>query len=230
MWPAPATNTLPTPSRGKYGRAIPERVATILNVALQICATIAIVGEPFMPFMSRDLCEMLGIRDINWQMAGHDDILKAGDNVGEAKLLFTKIEDDAIQAQMDRLERIKEENKLAGWNPEPVKAECSFEDFEKLDIRVGKVLECERVKKSKKLLKFRIDDGLGGRTILSGIAASYPEPEKLVGTEVLFIANFAPRKMMGEESQGMILSAVNPDGSLTLASVSAEVKPGAQVG
>lgn len=213
----------------KVWKSDPERVATILNVALQICATIAIVGEPFMPFMSRDLCEMLGIRDINWQMAGHDDILKAGDNVGEAKLLFTKIEDDAIQAQMDRLERIKEENKLAGWNPEPVKAECSFEDFEKLDIRVGKVLECERVKKSKKLLKFRIDDGLGGRTILSGIAASYPEPEKLVGTEVLFIANFAPRKMMGEESQGMILSAVNPDGSLTLASVSAEVKPGAQV-
>ena len=214
----------------KVWKSDPERVATILNVALQICATIAIVGEPFMPFMSRDLCEMLGIRDINWQMAGRDDILKAGDNVGEAKLLFTKIEDDAIQAQMDRLERIKEENKLAGWNPEPVKAECSFEDFEKLDIRVGKVLECERVKKSKKLLKFRIDDGLGGRTILSGIAASYPEPEKLVGTEVLFIANFAPRKMMGEESQGMILSAVNPDGSLTLASVSAEVKPGSQVG
>ena len=214
----------------KVWKSDPERVATILNVALQICATIAIVGEPFMPFMSRDLCEMIGIRDINWQMAGRDDILKAGDNVGEAKLLFTKIEDDAIQAQMDRLERIKEENKLAGWNPEPVKAECSFEDFEKLDIRVGKVLECERVKKSKKLLKFRIDDGLGGRTILSGIAASYPEPEKLVGTEVLFIANFAPRKMMGEESQGMILSAVNPDGSLTLASVSAEVKPGAQVG
>ena len=214
----------------KIWKSDPERVATILNVALQICATIAIVGEPFMPFMSRDLCEMLGIRDINWQMAGRDDILKAGANVGEAKLLFTKIEDDAIQAQTDRLERIKEENKLAGWNPEPVKAECSFEDFEKLDIRVGKVLECERVKKSKKLLKFRIDDGLGGRTILSGIAASYPEPEKLVGTEVLFIANFAPRKMMGEESQGMILSAVNPDGSLTLASVSTEVKPGAQVG
>lgn len=214
----------------KVWKSDPERVGTILNVALQICATIAIVGEPFMPFMSRDLCEMLGIRDITWQMAGRDDILKAGDNVGEAKLLFTKIEDDAIQAQMDRLARIKEENKLAGWNPEPVKAECSFEDFEKLDIRVGKVLECERVKKSKKLLKFRIDDGLGGRTILSGIAASYPEPEKLVGTEVLFIANFAPRKMMGEESQGMILSAVNPDGSLTLASVSAEVKPGAQVG
>ena len=214
----------------KIWKSDPERVATILNVALQICATIAIVGEPFMPFMSRDLCEMLGIRDINWQMAGRDDILKAGANVGEAKLLFTKIEDDAIQAQTDRLERIKEENKLAGWNPEPVKAECSFEDFEKLDIRVGKVLECERVKKSKKLLKFRIDDGLGGRTILSGIAASYPEPEKLVGTEVLFIANFAPRKMMGEESQGMILSAVNPDGSLTLASVSTEVNPGAQVG
>lgn len=214
----------------KLFKTDPARVATILNVSLQICATLAVVFEPFTPFMSKELSAMLGLDKLTWDMAGRDDLLAAGAQVAEPKLLFTKIEDDAIQAQMDRLERIKEENKLAGWQPEAVKPECSFEDFEKPDIRVGKILECEKVKKSKKLLKFKIDDGMGGRTILSGIAASYPDPQALVGKEVLFIANFAPRKMMGEESQGMILSAVNPDGSLTLCGVQGDVKPGSQVG
>lgn len=214
----------------KLWKTDPERVATILNVSLQLCGTLAVIFEPFLPFMSEKLRDMLKLDSLSWDMAGHEDLLPDGKQLGEAKILFEKIEDDAIQAQMDRLERIKEENKLAGWTPEAVKQECSFDDFEKVDIRVGKVLECEKVKKSKKLLKFRIDDGMGGRTILSGIAGSYPEPEKLVGMEVLFIANFAPRNMMGHESQGMILSAVNPDGSLTLCSPSAEVTPGSQVG
>ncbi len=214
----------------KLWKTDPERVATILNVSLQLCGTLAVIFEPFLPFMSGKLRDMLKLDSLSWDMAGHEDLLPADKQLGEAKILFEKIEDDAIQAQMDRLERIKEENKLAGWTPEAVKQECSFDDFEKVDIRVGKVLECEKVKKSKKLLKFRIDDGMGGRTILSGIAGSYPEPEKLVGMEVLFIANFAPRNMMGHESQGMILSAVNPDGSLTLCSPSADVTPGSQVG
>ncbi len=214
----------------KLWKTDPERVATILNVSLQLCGTLAVIFEPFLPFMSEKLRDMLKLDSLSWDMAGHEDLLPAGKQLGEAKILFDKIEDDAIQAQMDRLERIKEENKLAGWTPEAVKQECSFDDFEKVDIRVGKVLECEKVKKSKKLLKFRIDDGMGGRTILSGIAGSYPEPEKLVGMEVLFIANFAPRNMMGHDSQGMILSAVNPDGSLTLCSPSADVTPGSQVG
>ena len=212
----------------KLWKTDPERVTTILNVSLQLCGTLAVIFEPFLPFMSEKLRDMLKLDSLSWDMAGREDLLPAGKQLGEAKILFEKIEDDAIQAQMDRLERIKEENKLAGWTPEAVKQECSFDDFEKVDIRVGKVLECEKVKKSKKLLKFRIDDGMGGRTILSGIAGSYPEPEKLVGIEVLFIANFAPRNMMGHESQGMILSAVNPDGSLTLCSPSAEVTPGSQ--
>lgn len=214
----------------KLWKTDPTRVATILNVSLQLCATLAVIFEPFLPFMSRKLCDMLKLDNLKWDMAGREDLLPAGKQLGEARILFEKIEDDAIQAQMDRLARIKEENRLAGWTPEAVKAECGFEDFEKVDIRVGKVLECEKVKKSKKLLKFKIDDGMGGRTILSGIAGSYPEPEKLVGMEVLFIANFAPRNMMGHESQGMILSAVNPDGSLTLCSPSKDVTPGAQVG
>lgn len=214
----------------KVWKTDPQRVATILNVSLQICATIAVVFEPFLPFMSGKLTHMLGLDKLSWDMAGRDDLLAAGHVIGKPEILFEKIDDEAITAQTDRLARIKEENKLAGWAPEAVKPECSFDDFEKVDIRVGKVLECEKVKKSKKLLKFKIDDGMGGRTILSGIAGSYPEPEKLVGMEVLFIANFAPRNMMGHESQGMILSAVNPDGSLTLCSPSADVAPGAQVG
>lgn len=214
----------------KLWKTDPARVATILNVSLQLCGTLAVIFEPFLPFMSNRLRGMLRLDDISWDMAGRDDLLPAGKQLGEPEILFEKIEDDAIQAQMDRLARIKEENRLAGWTPEAVKKECGYEDFEKVDIRVGKVLECEKVKKSKKLLKFRIDDGMGGRTILSGIAGSYPEPEKLVGMEVLFIANFAPRNMMGHESQGMILSAVNPDGSLTLCSPSADVTPGSQVG
>lgn len=214
----------------KVWKTDPQRVATILNVSLQICATIAVACEPFLPFMSKKLSAMLGLGKLSWDMAGRDDLLEAGHQIGKAEILFEKIEDDAIQVQMDRLERIKEQNKLANWAPEAVKENCTFEDFEKVDIRVGKVLECEKVKKSKKLLRFKIDDGMGGRTILSGIAASYPEPEKLIGTEVLFIANFPPRNMMGHESQGMILSAVNPDGSLTLCRPAADVTPGSQVG
>ncbi len=208
----------------------PARTTTILYVALQICANLAIAMEPFLPFAADKLKNMLGLHDLKWSDLGKDNIVASGTQLAKPELLFEKIEDETIQAQVKRLDDIKKANLMAGWQPSPLKAECSFEDFEKVDIRVGKVLECEKVKKSKKLLKFKIDDGMGGRTILSGIAASYPDPEKLVGTEVLFIANFAPRTMMGHESQGMILSAVNPDGSLTLCAPSAEVKPGSSVG
>lgn len=163
-------------------------------------------------------------------MTGRFDLLKAGDRIAEPHLLFEKIEDEAIDAQIKRLENIKEQNKLNNWTPEPVKTPASYEDFEKIDIRVGKVLECKKVKKSKKLLEFLIDDGMEKRTILSGIALSYEDPTVLVGKEVCFIANFEPRKMMGIESQGMILSAVNPDGTLTVVGPTAEVAPGACVG
>ena len=150
--------------------------------------------------------------------------------MAEPSLLFEKIEDDAINAQLKKLEDTKKANEAANYKAEPVKEACSFEDFEKLDIRVGHIKDCQKVKKSKKLLQFTIDDGSGtDRTILSGIAAYY-EPEQLIGKDVLFVANFAPRKMMGIESQGMILSAVNFDGSLNVTSVLGNVKPGSQVG
>ena len=214
----------------KVAKTDMARTATILNTALQTCANLAIAFAPFLPFMSDKLLHMLGGTDITWDMLGCFDLVPAGVHIAQPELLFEKIEDAPIEAQIQRLADNKKANELKAWKPAEVKADCAFEDFEKLDIRVGKVLECSKVKKSKKLLQFRIDDGMGGRTILSGIAQSYDDPSVLVGREVCFVANFAPRKMMGIESQGMILSAVNPDGTLTVVSPSAEVAPGASVG
>ncbi len=214
----------------KVAKTDMARTATILNTALQTCANLAIAFAPFLPFMSDKLLHMLGGTDITWDMLGCFDLVPAGAHIAQPELLFEKIEDAPIEAQIQRLADNKKANELKAWKPAEVKADCAFEDFEKLDIRVGKVLECSKVKKSKKLLQFRIDDGMGGRTILSGIAQSYDDPSVLVGREVCFVANFAPRKMMGIESQGMILSAVNPDGTLTVVSPSAEVAPGASVG
>ena len=213
------------------------RTATVLNVALQIAANLSIAFEPFLPFSSEKLRKMLNIEHTEWAQLGSVDLLPAGHTLGEVSLLFEKIEDDAIQAQLDRLARIKAENEAAAqaealknWRPTEIKAATTIDDFDKADIRVGTVLECGNVKKSDRLLQFRIDDGMGGRTILSGIAQSYPDPSVLVGKQVLFIANFPPRKMMGIESQGMILSAVDADGKLVVTTMSAPVKNGAQVG
>jgi methionyl-tRNA synthetase len=212
----------------KVAKTDMARTATILNVALQICANLAVAFEPFLPFSAAKLRGMLKLENLTWDQLGSDAILAAGTKLGEAVLLFEKIEDDAIQTQLDRLARIKEENKVAAWKPEPQQPDVPFDDFLKMDIRVGTVLECERVPKADKLLKFLIDDGMEKRTIVSGIAQHY-KPEDLVGKQVCFIANFAPRKLKGVMSQGMILSAQNPDGSLVVISPSAPVAPGASV-
>ena len=225
----------------------PERVKTIINISLQLTANLAIAFEPFLPFSSKKLKEMLrtpsslplkgegghsqeqeGLH-LSWARLGSIDLLPAGHQLAKPELLFEKIEDEAIQAQMDRLARIKKENEAANFKAAEVKKEVTYDDFEKLDIRVGTILSCEKVKKSNKLLKFEIADGLENRTILSGIAQYY-NPEDLVGKQVCFIANFPPRKMMGLESQGMILSAVNFDGTLSVITPQREVKPGSQVG
>ena len=207
-----------------------ERTGTVLNIALQTCANLAIAFEPFLPFMAEKLMKMLGLGEISWEMLGKFDLVPAGARIGQPELLFEKIEDSVVEAQVKKLQDAKEANRLAAWKPEAVKPDVEFETFEKIDIRVGKVLECSKVKKSKKLLQFLIDDGMGTRTILSGIAESYEDPSVLVGKEICFVANFPPRKMMGIESQGMIMSAVNPDGKLTVISPSADVVPGASVG
>ena len=215
----------------KVWKTDPERVKTILHVCLQLTANLSISFEPFLPFSSARLREMLSLDTFRWEQLGTMDILKAGHQLGEPALLFEKIEDSVIEAQLNKLEETKRQNEAAEYKPEPVKENIPFEDFEKLDIRVGLVTACEKVKKSKKLLKFHIDDGTPeGRTILSGIAQYYEDPQVLVGKQILFVANFAPRKMMGEESQGMILSAVNYDGTLSVTTTSADVKPGSQVG
>lgn len=222
----------------KLAKTDMERTATVLHVALQIAANLAIAFEPFLPFSSEKLKAMLNMdNSIGWEDLGRIDLLSAGNPLGEVSLLFEKIEDATIQVQLDRLARIKAENEeaekqeaLKNWRPAPIKDNTNIDEFDKTDIRVATVLECTNVKKSDRLLQFKLDDGMGGRTILSGIAQSYPDPSVLVGKQVLFIANFPPRKMMGIESQGMILSAVDADGKLVVTTVTAAVKNGSQVG
>lgn len=214
----------------KVWKTDPKRVETILNISLQLVANLAIAFDPFLPFSSEKLRKMINMPNFEWTQLGSTDLLKAGTQLGEPELLFEKIEDEVIERQLQKLADTKKANEEASYQAAPIKPEVSFDDFEKLDIRVGHILNCEKVKKSKKLLKFTIDDGSGvERTICSGIAAYY-EPEQLIGKDVLFVANFAPRKMMGIESQGMILSAVNFDGSLNVTSLLGKVKPGSQVG
>ncbi len=214
----------------KVWKTDPKRVETILNISLQLVANLAIAFEPFLPFSSEKLRKMINMESFDWSQLGQTDLLQAGHQLAEPELLFEKIDDEVIERQLQKLEDTKRANAAAAYKAEPVKETCSFEDFEKLDIRVGHIKDCQKVKKSKKLLQFTIDDGTGtDRTILSGIAAYY-EPEQLIGKDVLFVANFAPRKMMGIESQGMILSAVNFDGSLNVTTTLGEVKPGSQVG
>lgn len=211
-------------------RIAEERVRTILYISLQLVANLSIAFEPFLPFSSRRLREMLNLTDCDWSRLGQTDLLPAGHRLAEPGLLFEKIEDEAIEAQLNRLENIRRENEAAAYRAKEVKPVVEYDDFEKLDIRVGHVKACEKVRKANKLLKFTIDDGSGtDRTIVSGIAKYY-EPEELVGRDVLFIANFAPRKLMGIESQGMILSAEDFDGSLSVTSLVRPVKPGSQVG
>lgn len=213
----------------KLAKTDMKRVETIMNVSLQICANLAIAFEPFLPFTAEKLRAMLGMAEVDWNKLGQLDILADGAKIEKPVLLFEKIEDSVIQAQLDKLARIKQENIIANFKPEPVEKECTFDDFMKLDIRVGKVLECSKVKKADKLLQFKIDDGMGGRTIVSGIAKFY-EPADLIGKEVCFIANFPPRKLKGIESQGMILSAEDADGRLVVIGPQGEVKPGVKVG
>lgn len=206
------------------------RTGGILNTALQLCANLAVAFEPFMPFMSAKLAGMLGLGTISWDMLGRTDIIAAGTQLAAPELLFDKIEDEAVAAQLQRLADTKRANLEAAWRPAEQQPDVDFDTFCRSDLRVGTVLECARVPKADKLLRFLIDDGTGKpRTIVSGIAKSYPEPEALVGRQVLFIANLPARKLRGIESQGMLLSAEDKDGRLVLATVSDAVAPGAQV-
>jgi methionyl-tRNA synthetase len=214
-----------------------ERVKTIMNIAIQITGTLSIACEPFIPFTAAKLYEQLSLENWNlkgestqpeWRDAGNSDLIPAGTQVKQGSLLFEKVEDSTIETQINKLQEAKRMNELEGKVIEPLKETIQFDDFMKLDIRIGTILEAETVKKSKKLLKFLIEDGMEKRTILSGIAEHFT-PEEMIGKQVTFIANLAPRKMMGVESEGMILMAEDKDGSLALMSPHKEVWNGATV-
>lgn len=212
----------------KLAKTDMDRVATILNLSLQITANLAIVFEPFLPMSSAKLLGMLQSEAFGWEQIGSIDLLPVGHQLAQPELLFDKIEDEAIEYQIKKLQDSKAANEAANRKAVPVAEDIAFEDFLKLDIRVGTVLECTKVPKADKLLQFRIDDGLGGRTIVSGIAQHYA-PEELVGKQVCFIANLPPRKLKGIESQGMILSAEDADGRLRVIQPAESVAPGSQV-
>lgn len=214
----------------KLAKTDMARTATILHIGLQIAANLAIAFEPFLPFSAKKLRGMLGMEIFSWNDLGSIELLKEGAQLGETQLLFDKIEDSVVEAQVQKLLDTKKANELAAYKPAEVKPNVAFDEWEKTDIRVATVLECTKVPKADKLLQFKLDDGMGGRTIVSGIAQSYPNPEELVGTQVLFIANFEPRKLKGVVSEGMILSAVDADGKLVLCRPQREVKPGCSVG
>lgn len=212
----------------KLAKTDMARVATIMNIALQITANLAIAFEPFLPFSMEKLNKMLNVEPLGWNRLGSTDLLEAGHQLGKSELLFEKIEDSVIEAQVQKLLDTKKANEEANYKAKPIRENIEFDDFMKLDIRVGTVLECTKVPKADKLLQFRIDDGLEKRTIVSGIAQHY-KPEDLVGKQVCFIANLAPRKLKGIVSEGMILSAENFDGKLAVITPEKEVKPGSEV-
>ena len=214
----------------KLAKTDMNRVETILNLSLQIAANLAIAFEPFLPFSSKKLRNLLNLQSFDWNELGRIDLLKAGSQLKTPELLFEKVEDDVIEAQIQKLLDTKKSNELTAWKPEAIKENVSFDEFMKMDIRVGTVLDCQKVPKADKLLQFRIDDGLEGRTILSGIAEYYPDPATLIGKQVLFIANFPPRKLRGIDSEGMILSTENPDGSLTVVQPAVPLSNGSKVG
>ncbi len=215
----------------KLAKTDPGRTAAVMNLSLQICANLAILCAPFLPFTADKLHRMLNLPAKGWQDAGRADLLPEGHTIGTPELLFEQISDETIQAQIDKLQATKEQNALDAWQPAAVKENVTIDDFGRMDIRVATILECTKVPKADKLLQFSLDDGTGTpRTIVSGIAKFYPEPEKLVGRQVCFIANFPPRKLKGVESQGMILSAEDKDGRLVLLTPSDLVAPGCSVG
>lgn len=213
----------------KVFKTDPKRVETILNLSLQLVANLAIAFEPFLPFSSEKLRNMINMPDLKWDNLGQTDLLAAGHELNKPELLFEKIEDEVVEAQIKKLEETKKANEAANYKAAPIRADVDIEEFSKMDLRVGTVLECEKVPKADKLLRFLIDDGLEKRQILSGIAKYY-KPEELLGKQVVFIANLPARKLRGLDSQGMILSTVNNDGGLSVVTVDRPVKPGSEVG
>ncbi|MBQ3255349.1 MAG: methionine--tRNA ligase [Rikenellaceae bacterium] len=213
----------------KVVKTDPERVKTILNIALQITAELSIAIEPFMPFSAAKIIKMLNIEKLDWERLGDAEVLPAGHVIGKAELLFEKIEDSVVEAQVAKLQATKAANEAEAKEAEPQKAECSFDDFQKMDIRVSTIVAAEKVAKTKKLLKLTVDTGIDTREIVSGIAEHFT-PEELVGRQVLVLVNLAPRELKGTLSRGMVLMAEDADGKLVLLSPEKAVKSGSIVG
>ena len=213
----------------KVVKTDPERVKTILNIALQITAELSIAIEPFMPFSAAKIIKMLNIEKLDWERLGDAEVLPAGHVIGKAELLFEKIEDSVVEAQVVKLQATKAANEAEAKEAEPQKAECSFDDFQKMDIRVSTIVAAEKVAKTKKLLKLTVDTGIDTREIVSGIAEHFT-PEELVGRQVLVLVNLAPRELKGTLSRGMVLMAEDADGKLVLLSPEKAVKSGSIVG
>jgi methionyl-tRNA synthetase len=213
----------------KLAKTDMERVAAIMHLSLQLTANLAIAFEPFLPFTAEKLRNMIGLKVWEWNALGNFNLLPEGHLLGEPSLLFEKIEDEQVEQQIQKLLVTKKANETAAYQAKPVKENVAFEDFMKMDIRVGTVLDCQRVPKADKLLQFRIADGLKERTILSGIAQYYPDPQALIGMQVCFVANFEPKKLRGIMSEGMILSAEDADGKLVIIQPSAKVTNGVEV-
>jgi methionyl-tRNA synthetase len=205
-----------------------ERVKTIMNICLQITANLTICLQPFLPFSMDKLRGFLNLEELDWDKFGDTEMLKAGHKVNKPELLFEKIEDDVIEAQLQKLQDTKKENELAAATAAPAKENIEFDDFAKMDIRAGTVIECEKVAKTKKLLKLKIDTGIDQRTVVSGIAEYY-KPEDLIGKQVSILVNLAPKSLRGIESQGMILCAENADGSLSIITPDVAVKNGSEI-
>jgi methionyl-tRNA synthetase len=212
----------------KVVKTDPERVKTIMNVCLQITANLTIVFEPFLPFSMDKLRSFMNLEKLDWSNLGRTDLVAAGHKVNKPELLFEKIEDATIQAQIDKLLATKKANELETAEVKPVKENIEFDDFAKLDIRVGTIIEAEKVAKTKKLLKLKIDTGIDKRTVVSGIAEYYT-PEEVIGKQVSILVNLAPKKLRGIESQGMILMAENPDGTLAFVSPDRAIKNGSEI-
>ena len=212
----------------KVAKTDMNRVATIMHISMQLVANLAIAFEPFLPFSSQKLREMINMEDFKWADLGRIDLLEDGHKLNKSSLLFEKIEDEEVEKQVQKLLDTKKENEEANYRAPEVRENIEFEDFQKMDIRVGTVLSCDKVAKANKLLQFVIDDGLEKRTIVSGIAKFY-NPKELVGKQVCFIANLAPRNLKGIVSEGMILSAEDADGSLSVIVSDRKVKPGSEV-
>lgn len=206
----------------------PESVKTVMHLSLQICANLSVLCEPFLPFTAKKLQQMLNIDVHEWNKGGACDLLKAGDKINPAEYLFVKIEDEAVAAQVKKLEDAKKANMMNNAPAKEAKPDISYDDFQKMDLRICTVLAAEKVAKTKKLLKLKVNTGVDEREIVSGIAEYY-EPENLVGKQVLMLINLAPKEIKGVASHGMVLMAENANGELSLVQPAKELKAGSTV-